>query len=164
MAKSLSVHERSLSTSRSAVHSHRPRNRVRTTIRAAASNTDKPMSDGGRQPWDVGRFAQTVMFFNDLPTPQKILSAVASQPIKLLQSLISGNLEETNGAVLTVLAPQVPSDSISTSSESTVSSITLLRMVPQSQPVLCGQHHPIRAPFHHPRPRQEMYTPQLLTI
>ncbi|GFR44551.1 hypothetical protein Agub_g5822 [Astrephomene gubernaculifera] len=36
-------------------------------------------TDGGRQPWDLPRFIRTVAFFNELPTPAKLLNNLLRQ-------------------------------------------------------------------------------------
>ena len=49
---------------------------IRTLVRA----------EGGRQPWDFGRFFQTIYFFNGPPSLSKLVSSV-------MQSMTSGNQE-----------------------------------------------------------------------
>ncbi|CAD7704726.1 unnamed protein product [Ostreobium quekettii] len=61
----------------------------------------------GRQPWDVSRFARTVMFFNET-SPSKILAGILEQPFKLIRSFMGPqDLEESKTSVLRVLAPSV---------------------------------------------------------
>lgn len=48
---------------------------------------------GDRQPWDLGRFVKTVLFFNKPPSPGELLSALAAAPLKLLQGAASGDME-----------------------------------------------------------------------
>lgn len=57
---------------------------------------------GGRQPWDIGRFAKTVMFFNDIPTPDKVLMAMIQQPAKIIGGLFTSNVEV--GSSITAVA------------------------------------------------------------
>jgi hypothetical protein len=59
---------------------------------------------GGRQPWDIGRFAKTVAFFNEPPSPQQLLEALMSAPAKALAGLMGqGGSSSSSGSS----APQV---------------------------------------------------------
>ncbi|KAF6258399.1 complex I intermediate-associated protein 30-domain-containing protein [Scenedesmus sp. NREL 46B-D3] len=53
---------------------------------------------GGRQPWDVGRFAKTVAFFNEPPSPQQLLEALLSAPAKALAGLMPGGSSSGSGS------------------------------------------------------------------
>jgi hypothetical protein len=75
----------------------------------AASQQDGSSSKKGRQPWEIGRFLQTVLFFNKPPSPAEVVAAVTSQPLKLLQSVLSRDVENQKSAVLTVVAPTMAS-------------------------------------------------------
>eukprot|EP00879_Flechtneria_rotunda_P004268 GHRR01004517.1.p1 GENE.GHRR01004517.1~~GHRR01004517.1.p1 ORF type:complete len:573 (+),score=177.05 GHRR01004517.1:347-2065(+) len=60
----------------------------------------------GRQPWDIGRFARTVAFFNDLPgTPQQFLAALLSAPGKAVAQFLPNNTTQqaNQSPVLTLL-------------------------------------------------------------
>ena len=48
---------------------------------------------GQRQPWDLGRFVQTVTYFNQPPSAEQVLKALVEQPAKLARQLTGGNLE-----------------------------------------------------------------------
>eukprot|EP00877_Chromochloris_zofingiensis_P004047 jgi/Chrzof1/13643/Cz08g05160.t1 len=68
-----------------------------------ASKEGSSGGGGGRQPWDIGRFAKTVMFFNDIPTPDKVLMAMIQQPAKIIGGLFTSNVEAQKTAVTTLL-------------------------------------------------------------
>lgn len=42
---------------------------------------------GDRQSWDFGRFVKTVTYFNDPPTPEKVLQTLVEQPAKFVRQL-----------------------------------------------------------------------------
>ena len=48
---------------------------------------------GERGKWDFGRFVRTVSYFNKPPSPGEVLSAIVSQPAKVLSSLTGGTTE-----------------------------------------------------------------------
>ncbi|WIA33798.1 hypothetical protein OEZ86_006910 [Tetradesmus obliquus] len=79
---------------------------VRRLVRSSASNGE---SSGGRQPWDIGRFAKTVAFFNEPPSPQQLLQALLSVPAKALSGLMQGGSSSSDsssaqqGAIITLL-------------------------------------------------------------
>ncbi|PNW83397.1 hypothetical protein CHLRE_05g244800v5 [Chlamydomonas reinhardtii] len=61
-------------------------------------------ADGGRQPWDFFRFVKTVAYFNELPSPDKLLQGLVKQlspqgagdsvvPVELPQASSSGAVE-----------------------------------------------------------------------
>jgi hypothetical protein len=58
---------------------------------------------GGRQPWDIGRFAKTVAFFNEPPSPQQLLEALMSAPAKALAGFMGQGGSTSSGSS----APQV---------------------------------------------------------
>lgn len=63
---------------------------------------------GERQPWDFGRFFQTVLYFNPPPPPQEVLRSLVQQPLTILKALSGqATLEDRKSAVLTLIAPRV---------------------------------------------------------
>ena len=48
---------------------------------------------GERGSWDLGRFVKTVSYFNKPPSPGEVLSAIVSQPAKVLSALTGGTTE-----------------------------------------------------------------------
>ncbi|KAF8060080.1 NAGS2 [Scenedesmus sp. PABB004] len=76
----------------------------RTTVRMSAGGENA----GGREPWDLGRFARTVAFFNDLPTsPPALVGALLAAPLKALAGALRGAApaSDDGGAVVTTLLP-----------------------------------------------------------
>lgn len=59
---------------------------------------------GDREPWDIARFARTVMFFNPVPGPlefiKRVFSGISSGGLSP-----SADLEARKSAILRVLAP-----------------------------------------------------------
>ncbi|GMH41686.1 hypothetical protein BSKO_09596 [Bryopsis sp. KO-2023] len=79
----------------------------RLVIRAAQGQ-----GQGERQPWDFGRFAKTVLFFNDPPSPEKIISSIFTQPLKIAKAMMGSDVEEKKTSALEVIAPQLLSEPI----------------------------------------------------
>lgn len=61
---------------------------------------------GERQPWEFGRFLQTIFWFNPPPTPDKVLRTLAEQPGNILRSLAGPAMEAGKQAVVTLIAPR----------------------------------------------------------
>ena len=45
------------------------------------------------RPWDFGRFIRTVTYFNEAPSPAKIVSSLVSEPLKALSALTGSSVE-----------------------------------------------------------------------
>eukprot|EP00884_Botryococcus_braunii_P010727 jgi/Botrbrau1/19656/Bobra.0003s0021.2 len=71
-------------------------------------------SKGGREPWDVGRFVRTILYFNPLPTPAQFIEGLASQPLAAVRALTGSSTEERKSAVMTLIPP-VPGAAATTS-------------------------------------------------
>lgn len=67
-------------------------------------NTALHVLSSGRQPWDVGRFLKTVVYFND---PAKALQELASAPARLLSSF-PGQQQQQVGILLFAMCTAVP--------------------------------------------------------
>lgn len=48
---------------------------------------------GSERPWDFGRFIRTISYFNEAPSPGKILSAIISQPQRAFSALTGSSVE-----------------------------------------------------------------------
>ena len=52
-----------------------------------------PVITEADKPWDFGRFIRTVSYFNEAPSPAKIVSSLVSEPLKALSALTGSSVE-----------------------------------------------------------------------
>ncbi|GLC61057.1 hypothetical protein PLESTB_001711400 [Pleodorina starrii] len=79
--------------------------RHRSIVRADSSN-----GGSGRQPWDILRFIKTVAYFNELPTPDKVLGNILKQlsPPSQVDSVVPVDLRPQSPSASAAPVVQVP--------------------------------------------------------